>query len=990
MSEFRIENGILRKYTGTETHVVIPDGVQIIDDDAFSGCQSMQSVSIPDSVTQIRDRAFRSCSELRSVTIPTGVTAIGSEAFCRCSSLQSITLPDSVTRLGDSMFLYCPKLQGTVYENAVYLGNESNPYLFLQKAVNKEITSCQIHEKTKVIFTEAFSDCEKLKDVTIPDGVTHIGNFAFHYCSSLQSISLPDSVTEIGELAFYNCKKLKSFTISDHVTSVGKGLFFFCNGLESVQIGSGITAISDSMFKFCMNLQSITIPDGVTSIGIESMYGCRNLQSIHIGAGVTEIDDGTFTNCIGLQDVYIGDAIKSIGLMFGKTLPNGLRGYIGKWYPRMSDAAIKAYVLNKETLAALDEETQAEIFITKQSKALTKYFMPLMTETLASRLAAEYCKKAASSLSAAECNKIGSFIIAYHTKVSVESLRSLYAALLTQKNRKKALEEIGKDLILSAKLSESDEKPQNLTETEKKLFAFADAHKISVAEMTQRLKAYYGLTPEDIPTVSDTEGKPVAPLAMLCLLTAHETAHDNEVIVQYKSGGIAPEAEEILSLLAPDSLQAALRKLADRHLGISGHSKKMYLAYPICRYADEALMEHLTKQAPKWRSYVSGNDAPPLRTFREANLYSETRAAILLAEKYKELDRYAGIRGMTEDLLRDRILSDVGLSADGKKSYDLGNQTATAVLQPDLSFLVLLENGKTAKSLPKKGADPAAYAAANADFTVMKKNAKTIVKNRRNILFEEFLSGKARAASEWKAAYTENPLLRAVARLLVWKQGENTFILTADGAVTSDGTPYVIEKTKIALAHPMEMTEVDLCAWQKYFVENSLKQPFEQIWEPVVHPESVTEDRYKGCMIPYYRFTGKEKHGIFVADNDFHNEIVIALESLHANIERIDLQWHQINPDDRFEIQSIAVKTHSRMSNHILAYLDRITVYDRVAKDDVSVEKLLPVFTLAQIMEFIRIATENNAVNVTAMLLQYKNENFTDFDPLDEFSLDFE
>lgn len=141
-------------------------------------------------------------------------------------------------------------------------------------------------------------------------------------------------------------------------------------------------------------------------------------------------------------------------------------------------------------------------------------------------------------------------------------------------------------------------------------------------------------------------------------------------------------------------------------------------------------------------------------------------------------------------------------------------------------------------------------------------------------------------------------------------------------------------------------------------------------------------------MIPYYRFTGKQKHGISVWNEDFHNEIDISFADLDADVERIDWRRHEIDPNDRFEITSVSFKTYTRMTNHIIAYLDRVTVYGRIANDDVSVETVLPSFTLAQITEFIRIATESNAVNVTALLLNYKNETYPDFDPFEEFSLD--
>ena len=69
---------------------------------------------------------------------------------------------------------------------------------------------------------------------------------------------------------------------------------------------------------------------------------------------------------------------------------------------------------------------------------------------------------------------------------------------------------------------------------------------------------------------------------------------------------------------------------------------------------------------------------------------------MLFADKYLELDRFARIHGTDADTIRDRFLSDVGLDAQGGKSYDLGNQVVVARLQKDLKFLFELPGDKTA------------------------------------------------------------------------------------------------------------------------------------------------------------------------------------------------------------------------------------------------------------------------------------------------------
>jgi hypothetical protein len=112
------------------------------------------------------------------------------------------------------------------------------------------------------------------------------------------------------------------------------------------------------------------------------------------------------------------------------------------------------------------------------------------------------------------------------------------------------------------------------------------------------------------------------------------------------------------------------------------------------------------------------------------------------------------------------------------------------------------------------------------------------------------------------------------------------------------------------------------------------------------------------------------------------------LQDCNASIERIDWRRHEIDVNDNFEVTEFGFKTYSRQVNHIVTYLDRVTVYDRIRKDDVTVEQFLPRFTLAQITEFIKVASENNCTNVTAILLDYQQRNFSDYDPMEEFTLE--
>jgi len=130
-------------------------------------------------------------------------------------------------------------------------------------------------------------------------------------------------------------------------------------------------------------------------------------------------------------------------------------------------------------------------------------------------------------------------------------------------------------------------------------------------------------------------------------------------------------------------------------------------------------------------------------------------------------------------------------------------------------------------------------------------------------------------------------------------------------------------------------------------------------------------------------------YGIYVEDYDYHNAIDIRLAGCDTEVERIDWTRHQLDVNDRFEITSISFRKMNRMVNHILAYLDRVTVYGRIADDDAAaIAILLPNFTLAQIADFIQLASENKCPNVTALLLDYRQKHFSNFNPMAEFTLD--
>ena len=158
----------------------------------------------------------------------------------------------------------------------------------------------------------AFFGCSRLTSLTLPSGVTEIGDDAFCY-SGLTSLTLPSGVTKIGDYAFFGCSRLTSLTLPSGVTKIGGYAFSGCSGLTSLTLPSGVTEIGDYAFRDCSGLTSLTLPSGVTEIGDFAFWGCSGLTSLTLPSGVTEIGDYAFRDCSGLTSLTLPSGVTKIG-----------------------------------------------------------------------------------------------------------------------------------------------------------------------------------------------------------------------------------------------------------------------------------------------------------------------------------------------------------------------------------------------------------------------------------------------------------------------------------------------------------------------------------------------------------------------------------------------------------------------------------------------------------------------------------------------------
>lgn len=301
----------------------------------------VKNLVVEESVTALSEGAFFDLYNLQQVSLPETLTAIGYGAFENCESLQSITLPASLEVLGEGVFQKCYALKAiTVHESNPNFYTDDRGVVYNHDGVLVSVPggisgSYEIAEGTEIIAGFAFSCCENLTSITIPDSVKKIEQYAFYRCSGLSSIHIPDSVQDLGEGAFYwcygltaleipkgiteletcvfgECYGLTEIVIPDNITYIGNSAFWNCFNVKTLSIADSVTDIDNYAFSWLQSLETVTIPDSVKMLGESAFDGCDALTTVNLGRGMSTVEAGTFSDCGNLQEVFIPKQISTI------------------------------------------------------------------------------------------------------------------------------------------------------------------------------------------------------------------------------------------------------------------------------------------------------------------------------------------------------------------------------------------------------------------------------------------------------------------------------------------------------------------------------------------------------------------------------------------------------------------------------------------------------------------------------------------------------
>lgn len=197
---------------------VVQDGISVIGDYSFVGCEDLLMISLPQSTISIGQGAFENCSALKSIFIPRWVKSIGLEAFNGCQRLLTIS----------------------VDENNVHYDSRENCQAIIESATNILIQGCS--------------------QTRIPATVITIGPYAFSGIRGIASMIIPNTITRIEDHAFDSCRDLKWVVIPETVDYIGAGVFFACENLQKI-------IVSDASI-----LQQAQVPESAEIIIVNSLF----------------------------------------------------------------------------------------------------------------------------------------------------------------------------------------------------------------------------------------------------------------------------------------------------------------------------------------------------------------------------------------------------------------------------------------------------------------------------------------------------------------------------------------------------------------------------------------------------------------------------------------------------------------------------------------------------------------------------------------------
>lgn len=263
------------------------------EDDSFVSPQGvLQNVSFNEGLEEIGEMAFANQYFKDVFRLPSTVKTLRSYAFANCNAITKIIFPQSLETLENNVFAGATG----VLDLAVAEGNTHF------KVIDKVLYNI---DGTKLIMCPS----GRTEPITIPEGVTELGDYAFYMVDELKEYTFPSTLTKIGVECFAQTYGLNSMVIPNSVTEIGHDCFYE-SGISSITLGTGLVEIPEAMLN-ATKISSIVIPSNVKKIGKYAFEGSP-LSAVTFNEGLEEIGDAAFHRC-PITTIDLPNSLKTIG-----------------------------------------------------------------------------------------------------------------------------------------------------------------------------------------------------------------------------------------------------------------------------------------------------------------------------------------------------------------------------------------------------------------------------------------------------------------------------------------------------------------------------------------------------------------------------------------------------------------------------------------------------------------------------------------------------
>lgn len=285
--------GYAFQYVTGLTGLVLPDGLESIENYAFYQDDKIKSLALPKSLKKIGDNAFAYCSNLAQLTYGDLLEDVAPTAFLGTAWIKNARGDKGVVYFGPTAYLYDSNTATGTLEfrpgTKVISSNFSSATAGGISVTDTKTTKLIFPSSVTTIMDGAFKGMSVMKTVEWPESLESIGANAFESCSVLSFTTFPESLTTIGENAFLRCHSIRSVTLHKNLKYIGRGAFGECDGIEECSFE--VTHLKDKQCSpFSYNgyrgepnnysLQKLVIGSEVEYIPEYLTLGCYALNTI--------------------------------------------------------------------------------------------------------------------------------------------------------------------------------------------------------------------------------------------------------------------------------------------------------------------------------------------------------------------------------------------------------------------------------------------------------------------------------------------------------------------------------------------------------------------------------------------------------------------------------------------------------------------------------------------------------------------------------------